>query len=673
MCGIAGFCDPFKNYTEEKEKWYAILQRMNQRQKHRGPDDDGIYLSAHCGLTHVRLAIQDPESGAQPMTRSIYGHRATICFNGEIYNKPTLRAKLLSEGISFETNCDTEVLLYGYLLHGVDFVKECNGIFAFCIWDETLQKLYLVRDRLGVKPLFYTFISDTLVFSSELKTLFSYPGIKPIADKSSLQEIFGLGPAKSYGKGVFQGILEVLPGHWIEFPGYTAKFPEHRIEFQGNSAKLPGQAASNATNTCYWRLESHPHEDSYEQTLEKTRFLVTDAIRMQMLSDVPICTFLSGGLDSSLVSSICNQALAHDTAPSFNKLPTHGNASTFNNPLSCGNTPNEHSKQNRLSTYSFDFVGNDKYFTSNAFQPSEDRPFVEHMVRYLGSDHTFLKCDNSHLINYLYKAVDARDLPCMADVEGSMLYFCEQVAKRHKVALTGECADEIFGGYPWFHKKECFETNLFPWSMDFTPRNAFLKNEILEELNLESYARHACQISINEVPCLPEDTAEEKRRREISYLNLRWFMQTLLDRMDRTSMYAGLEARVPFADHRIVEYLWNVPWHMKCRNGVEKSLLREAVGDLLPDQILHRKKSPYPKTYDPAYEMQIRKNLLEVLHDPAAPILELIDVEKTLRFCNTPSDYGKPFYGQLMAGPQLLAYLLQVNYWLKKYKVSIRL
>ena len=231
MCGIAGFCNRIRNFTEEKEKWYAILHRMNQRQKHRGPDDDGIYLSDHCGLAHVRLSIQDPKSGSQPMTRALSGHRATICFNGEIYNKPELKAKLLSEGIPFETNCDTEVLLNGYLRYGMDFVEECNGIFAFCIWDETLQKLYLVRDRLGVKPLFYTFISDTLVFSSELKTLFSYPGIKPIADKSSLQEIFGLGPAKSYGKGVFQGILEVLPGHWIEFPGHTNEFYQHTKTF----------------------------------------------------------------------------------------------------------------------------------------------------------------------------------------------------------------------------------------------------------------------------------------------------------------------------------------------------------------------------------------------------------------------------------------------------------
>lgn len=616
MCSIAGFSHFSEDYLRRAPEKEAILKAMNHRLKHRGPDEDGILLTSHCGLAHTRLSILDPEMGKQPMSANLKGHQASICFNGEIYNMPALKERLRTEGIRFESNCDTEVLLYGYLLHGIEFVKECNGIFAFSIWDEILQKLYLVRDRLGVKPLFYTIINDTLVFSSEPKGLFCYPGIKPVADLTSLREIFGLGPAKSYGKGVFQGVSEVLPGHYLEFDDCL-------------------------TDHCYWQLESRPHTDSYEETLEKTRFLVTDAIKMQMLSDVPICSFLSGGIDSSIVAAVCSNALRD--------------------------------RGMQLSTYSFDFVGNEKFFTANAFQPSEDRPFVDRMTAFLGTRHTYLECDNSGLLTNLYKAVDARDLPCMADVEGSMLFFCEQVAKHHKVALTGECADEIFGGYPWFHKKECFESDLFPWSMDFTPRCAFLKDEVLKLLNLEDYARSVCAASTAETPYLMTGTSEEKRRREISYLNLRWFMQTLLDRMDRTSMYAGLEARVPFADHRIVEYLFNVPWEMKCRNGVEKSLLRDAFSHVLPKEILHRKKSPYPKTYDPAYEKLIRMSLLEVLRDPSAPIQALIDPEKTLRFLDTPSDYGKPFYGQLMAGPQLLAYLLQVNYWLKSLNVEIRL
>lgn len=617
MCGIAGFSNFSINYRENAAKWYAVLQKMNRLQKHRGPDEEDVYLSRHCGLAHVRLSILDLSCGQQPMTRQLGDHRAAIVFNGEIYNMPKLRRALQSDGASFQTSCDTEVILLGYLYYGIDYVKQLNGIFSFCIWDETLEKLYLFRDRLGVKPLFYTIKQNTLIFSSELKGLLSFPDMKAAVDKEGLCEVLGLGPAKTYGKGVFKEVCELLPGYYLEFHG------------------------SVLCTKAYWQLESRPHEDSWEKTVEKTRYLVTDAIKLQMLSDVPICTFLSGGVDSSLVTSVCSSELQ---------------------------------KQGKLlDTYSFDFKDNDRNFQANAFQPSQDRPWVDKMVAHCHTSHHYLECSNKELFDYLFAAVDARDLPCMADVEASMLYFCEKVSHSNKVTLTGECADEIFGGYPWFHKKECFEADCFPWSMDFAPRTMLLKDEIAALLPLEEYAKAAYRQTIAETPVLPGESPEEKRRREISYLNLKWFMQTLLDRMDRTSMHVGLEARVPLADHRIVEYVWNVPWSMKCKDGVVKGLLREAAKDYLPDEVLYRKKSPYPKTYDPAYETLLRRELMEVLSDSSSPLTELIDKEKTAAFLQRPSDYGRPFYGQLMAGPQLLAYLLQINYWLKKYQIQISL
>ncbi len=618
MCGIAGFCNLHGNYREDPGKYYRILQTMGQRQKHRGPDEDGVYLQRHVGLSHVRLAILDPEGGKQPMSARLSDRdaSATIVFNGEIYNSPGLRRDLIRDGAVFETTSDTEVLLQGYLAKGLSFFRSLNGIFAFALWDETKEKLFLVRDRLGVKPLFYSLFGQSLLFSSEIKGILSYPDFPAQIDREGLCEIFGLGPAKTYGKGVFRGIMEVLPGHVLEFDG------------------------SRITDCSYWELQSHPHEDTWEETVEKTRFLLTDGIRMQMLSDVPICTFLSGGVDSSLVTAICSRELAK--------------------------------KGLTLSTFSFDFAGNDVNFKANAFQPSQDRPFADLMVSHCKTDHHHLECEKQQLYEYLFRAVDARDLPCMADVESSMLYFCGEVAKTHKVTLTGECADEIFGGYPWFHKKECFEAKTFPWSMDFTPRTCLLRDEIRSLLPLEEYARAAYEKTIGECPALEGECPEEARRRQISYLNLRWFMQTLLDRMDRTSMHAGLEARVPFADHRIVEYLWNVPWEMKCRGGV-KGLLRHAAEGLLPDEILWRKKSPYPKTYDPAYEGLLRKELLSVLSDASQPLSRLLDRAKVEAYLSKPSDYGRPFYGQLMAGPQLLAYLLQVNYWLTAYRIEILL
>lgn len=615
MCGIAGFFNEKENYKDGEERWVSVLEQMNRRQKHRGPDEDGIFLAEHCGLAHVRLSIIDLPAGQQPMVRREGENVWAIVYNGEIYNMDGLKKELEGEGETFLTNSDTEVILAGYMRHGVDFVKRLNGIFAFGIWDGKLGKLFLFRDRAGVKPCFYKKSGGTVIFSSEIKGIFCFPGEEPTVDKEGLCEVLGLGPAKTYGKGVFRGVLEVLPGHFLEC------------------------GAEGCREHCYWKLESRVHEDSWEDTVEKMQYLLEDAVRIQMLSDVPVCTFLSGGVDSSLVTAICSR-----------ELRRQGKV---------------------LDTYSFDFKDNDVNFQANAFQPSQDRPWVDKVKDYAGTRHHYLECRNEELYDYLFEAVRARDLPCMADVESSMLYFCRKVAACHKVALTGECADEIFGGYPWFHKKECLEADMFPWSMDFQPRTMLLKDDVLRELPLREYAWAAYRRTVEETPVLEGESAEEKRRREISYLNLRWFMQTLLDRMDRTSMHVGLEARVPFADHRIIEYAWNVPWNMKYRDGIVKALLRAAGKEYLPEEILYRKKSPYPKTYDPAYEQLVRKHMLEVLEDANAPIRILVDGEKVKKFMEQPSDYARPFYGQLMAGPQLLAYLLQVNDWMEHYRIKL--
>lgn len=615
MCGIAGFCNPYRNLEEEQGRWTQVLEQMNHVQKRRGPDDEGTYINKGCGLAHVRLEIIDLLTGHQPMIKKSQAGEFAIVFNGEIYNMKDLKGQLRQEGYQFSTASDTEVILAGFMLHGADYIKKLNGIFAVAIWDSRKEQLWLFRDRLGVKPLFYTRANDVLVFASEIKGLFAYPGVMPVIDGDGLCEVFALGPAKSYGKGVFKGVLEVLPGQCIRF------------------------GREGCSKQFYWKLESHIHEDSFEETVEKTSWLVEDAVKKQMLSDIPISTFLSGGVDSSLVTAICAKELK---------------------------------KQGKvLNTFSFDFVDNDKYFKSNSFQPSQDRPWVEKMAAYAGTNHKFLECSNQNQLDCLFQAVDARDLPCMADVESSMLYFCSEVVGDNKVTLTGECADEIFGGYPWFHKREAFEGNNFPWSMSMEPRKVLLSDELIQELPLEEYAHAAYERTINETPVLPGESPEEKRRREISYLNLRWFMVTLLDRMDRTSMYSGLEARVPLADHRIVEYVFNVPWSMKCPDGIVKGLLRHAGEGKLPQEILWRKKSPYPKTYDPSYERLLGEQLKEVISQPNAPVRKLLDTKKVHDFLESPKDYGRPWYGQLMAGPQMLAYMLQVNYWLEKYRIRI--
>lgn len=616
MCGIAGFYQTDFDYTKSEE-FLPRLEKMKNSLLHRGPDSNDTFLSAHAGLAHARLSIIDLKGGGQPMKKTGMAGTAVICYNGEIYNGKELKHYLQRYRLTWNTTSDTEIIINGYLAEGLGFLRKLNGIFAFAIYDVREDAMILVRDRLGVKPLFYCETDHSLVFGSEPKALFSY-GIKPEAGKDTWGEIFGTGPAHTPGNGVFHGILELPPGYLLVAKGRGSSFSCQRKD--------------------YWKLTAKEHTDSLEETEEKVSFLVYDSVRRQMVSDIPICTFLSGGLDSSLVSAICARELK---------------------------------KQGKiLNTYSFDFVNNKINFKANAFQSSQDRPFAEKMVKHIGSSHTFLECNNQIQADYLYKAVDARDIPCMADVESSLLYFCSEVAKHQKVALTGECADEIFGGYPWFHKKEMFDKDSFPWSHDMAARTCLLKDDFIKEIDAAGYADKVYRQSIAETPALPGEDKKEARRREISWLNIRWFMMTLLNRMDRTSMYSGLEARVPFADHRILEYVYNIPWEMKCRNGVTKSLLIAAGKDLLPDEVLHRKKSPYPKTYDPQYEYLLKSRMADILSSPNEPIHTIMDKEKVFAFLNTPSDYGRPWYGQLMAGPQMIAYMLQINYWMKKYSLS---
>lgn len=615
MCGIAGFCNLEQNYRTKAPYWERILEQMRASLVRRGNDNHGIYLNTHIGLAHARLSIRDIAGGGQPMTRVLDGYSYTIVYNGEIYNTRELMPELAKNGYEFQTTSDTEVILYAYMHYGPDFVEQLNGIFAFAIWDGREDKLLLYRDRAGVKPLFYSILDKTLLFGSEPKALFEYPDLTPEIDRESLQEVLGIGPARTSGHGVFCHVNEVMPGHFLTF------------------------SREGLREDTYWELESYEHADTYEQTVEKVRYLVQDAVTRQMVSDVPVCSFLSGGIDSSIVTAIAS-----------NYLKEQGQ---------------------KLNTFSFDFKDNDIYFQSNSFQPERDLPYVKKMLARYDTNHTYLECDEHQLFDALFTAVDAKDLPGMTDVDSSLLYFCSQVKRHNKVALTGECADEIFGGYPWFYREELLQKDGFPWSSDITPRTAFLNDGVIADLQLAEYSYARYQESKARAPLLPGETGEDKSRRIIGYLNIKWFMQTLLDRMDRTSMYSGLEARVPFADHRIMEYVYNVPWHMKYQNGVEKTLLRDACADLLPPELLHRKKSPYPKTYHPGYEKLLIQWMRGIIDDSNAPIQPLIDRKKALAFLEAPAEYGKPWFGQLMAGPQLMAYFIQMNYWMKKYHLTI--
>lgn len=617
MCGLCGFCNfecDFTNSEISVKEQMDILMKMRKTIDYRGKDQHGEYLKGEVGFSHARLSIRDIENGRQPMTRYKNNKEFVIVFNGEIYNTNELREALKKKGVVPETNCDTEVILLLYMEYGVDFVAMLNGIFAFVIYDGEKKQLFLVRDRLGVKPLFYTLKNHMLVFGSEIKALFAHPDIRPRVTRDSFREIFGIGPARTPGCGVFEGICEVEPGHFLIYD-------------------RDGLHAGS-----YWELKADEHSDSYEETVEKVSFLVHDAIKRQMVSDVPVCSFLSGGIDSSIVTAVaCRE---------------------FESP-------------ENFNTFSFDFSGNDLYFQSNSFQPERDNKYVDIMLQRYPTNHRYLKCDELTLAELLSEATYAKDLPGMADVDASLLYFCKIVSGTNKVVLTGECADEIFGGYPWFYRPELTQGECFPWSRTMDMRKLLLKDSFAEMLDLDSYAHDTYLTSVAKTPLLPgEDSAAEKQRK-ISYLNIKWFMQTLLDRMDRTSMHYGLEARVPFADHRIVEYLYNVPWDMKYKDGVEKSLLREAFRGEVPEEVLFRKKSPYPKTYNPKYEAVLTERLKGLMDRKDSPLKLICDKEKVEKFLSKPAEYGKPWFGQLMSSPQLIAYFIQIDSWFSLYQPEL--
>lgn len=617
MCGFAGFADFGRGLVQPPQLSLDLVRRMVRRIAHRGPDGQGAHLSQNCALAHARLAVIDPKNGQQPLSLPWQGRQATIAYNGELYNAPELRRDLEALGFSFSTRCDTEVALAAYLAWGLDCPRRFNGIFALAVDDPAAGRAFLCRDPFGVKPLFYTLREGRLVFASEIKALFEYPGVRPVVGKEGLQEIFGLGPARTPGCGVFEGIRELKPGHLAVFD---------RQGFR---------------ELAYFDLEAQPLELSYQQAVEQVRDLLTDAVRRQLKSDVPLCTFLSGGLDSSLVTAIAARSLRE--------------------------------LGEKLDTYSFEFEGNSQWFRPSSFQPDRDQDWAERVSTILGTDHTTLLCTSRELADSLKEAVIAKDLPGMADVGGSLLRFCRQVKRRHTVALCGECADEIFGGYPWFHRREMYDGKHFPWSNNLDLRAGLLRPEIRTELDLEGTVSQRLEETLAQVPTLPGESEEQVRARQLSYLNIHWFMSTLLDRKDRCSMVSGLEVRVPYADHRLAQLVYNIPWEYRCRGGEPKALLRDAGAGLLPEEILHRRKSPYPKTHNPSYEALVKEQLLSVLRDSSQPIHRLLSEETVTGLLGQTFDYGRPWFGQLMAGPQLLAYLLQINFWLAHYQIYIQL
>ena len=617
MCGIVGFTNFNENISREESR--NIIDNMNKKLYKRGPDEDGIYLNKHVSIGHRRLVVIDKENGKQPMVCKYQGRNYVITYNGQIYNCDELKKVLLENGFTFTGYSDTEVLLKSYIFYGHEIVKHLNGIFAFAIWDEAKEELFLARDHFGVKPLFYSIKNNEIIFASEIKALFEFPSIYPEVDDKGICELFGIGPAHTPGSTVFKNIYEIKPASYAIFrKGY---FKTEK----------------------YWKFKSKEHKENFEETCKRTEYLLDDSITRQLVSDVPLCTFLSGGLDSSIITMY---------------------ASKFY----------EKNGKGKLHSYSVDYKDNDKNFHKTDFQPNTDSDYVDFISNELNTIHKKVILDTPELSEALKDAVIARDTPGMADIDSSLLLFCKNVKKEATVALTGECADEIFGGYPWFFREDALKSNTFPWSINISGRQHILNPEIERKVDLKNYIDYRYNESLSEVEILESDSKETAEKRKISYLTMNWFMQTLLDRSDRMAMYNGLELRVPFCDYRLAEYVWNIPWEMKAYKGREKGLLRHIMEGKLPEEIVKRKKSPYPKTWNPNYLKTIKSKLIDVMENEKSPVFDLLnkkDIEEIIK--TDGKSFSRPWFGQLMTGPQLMAYLLQVNYWLETYKPVIEI
>lgn len=608
MCGIGGFVD----YERDARRGGPILHGMKRTLTPRGPDAEGTYFDEDAALVHRRLIVIDPEGGKQPMHSP--DRNTIIIYNGELYNTPELRTELMSRGHEFVGHSDTEVLLHAYLEWKTDAFSRLNGIFAFAIWEKRERRLTLCRDRLGVKPLFFAPIRNGLTFGSTIDTVLCHPEIEPALDEDGLRTLLLLGPARPPESGVFRQIKSLLPGH------FAVLTPE------------------NFTDHVYWQLEAHEHEDDLPTTIERTHTLICDAARRQLVSDVPLACFLSGGLDSSILSMLA----AKDYA----------------------------ARGETLHTWSVDYRDNDKYFTKSIFQPNSDDSYIDQMVDFLGTHHHRVVLEPEALCAALLPATDARALPGMADVDSSLLLFCAAVKRGGTtVCLSGECADELFGGYPWYHREEILFEDTFPWSRSVGLRLGLLTPDAVR--NGEEFVRQHYRDTCDRAPKLSSNDKKAARMREMFVLNLDWFMATLLDRKDRMSMYSGLEVRVPFCDHRIVEYAYNMPWNFKSLEGREKGIVRRAFANELPKEIVYRKKSPYPKTFHPIYTRLCADYVRRIFEDNTSVAASLFDRNAVQKLMQRPESLAEPWFGQLMRTPQIFAYIIQLDRWFRHYHVKI--
>lgn len=604
ICGISDFLNS-ENIN------FSLCEKMCNTMSKRGPDGNNSYINSFSVISHNRLDSMVEKKGIQPFCKVFRGKHYSACYNGEIYNKDELISEIKKNNITLETKCDTEVLICLYILYGEDAPSHINGVFSLVIADEDENKLFFARDRFGIKPFFYSLKDTTFLFASEIKALLAHPFVSSSVDYEGLWQLLYLSPGRLEGSAVFKDISELKPG-------FCGCFSENGLILKN-----------------YWSLKAKAFDESESDAISHTKFLLKDAVKRQLENDIPLCAFLSGGLDSSAVTAIASEEFS--------------------------------SLGKKLETYSFEYEDNKNSFTKSLFQPQSDDEFAVYTSNYLETSHTVLTAPTALVASNLYNAVLCRDLPGQADIDSSLYYYCRQVKRKHKIALSGECSDEIFGGYPWYYRPEMLENDFFPWIHDPFFRINLFNESIVKKDEGFSFMKEAYKKALDSTSYLDSDSPEDILARKATTLSVKFFMTSLLERKDRIAMSSSLEARVPFADHRLAEYIYNVPWKIKYKDNVEKALLRNAMEGLLPDSVRLRKKSPYPKTHSPVYEDTVI-SMLKARLKKGGILTELINPDTLSSLI-----YGEnsTWFGQLMGKPQLIAWLVQFDYWFEYYNVNL--
>ncbi|MEV7597698.1 asparagine synthase (glutamine-hydrolyzing) [Kitasatospora sp. NPDC089797] len=613
MSGLVGWIDFRRDLVEHED----VLHAMTDTMRLRGPDTEGLWISGHAALGHRGLSTSGTRAGSQPLP--VDGERGSVVVAhiGEVYNADELRRELEGFGATFRSGSTAEVIGHAFLLWGSEFVTRVNGAYAFAIWDVRTRRAVLGRDRLGVKPLYYYAHGSGVLFATEPKGIMANPLFEARLDLTSLPLV--LQPRLALpGETPLAGLAEVPP------------------------ATVVTCSDTGLTRWRYWQLTSEPHHQDFDGTARHVRELLEDTVSRQLASDVPLGAMLSGGVDSTSVAALAAQALRKE-AP-----------------------------DRALDTFCVQFESDDAHWVATELRPDIDAPYAAAAAEFLGTRHTTLTASTQQLLDVIPATRRARDLPGWGQFDASMYLLFQQMRRNCTVALTGEAADEVFGGYPYFFKDDVLGGSGFPWMGNGPKLSDYLSPEVTRLVDPQEDERARYAQLLSEVPRLTGEDAQNARMREVFFLGLSGPLAVILDRKERMSMSLGLDVRVPFCDHRLVEYVWNVPWSIKSRGGV-KGLLKAAMADVLPSGTVNRKKSAYPHVQNPEYDRTLVREAAWIVNDRASPLAPLFDTERMNGLIRRIG--ANELRSELPGGSNqaaLLIQLVELHHWVDEYRVALR-